>query len=394
VPYKLKPNFMPYPWGDSRYIQELCHLEELIGTPVAEMWLGAHPRASSMLLADKGEISLIEAIAADPVKHLGQARDIYQNRLPYLFKVLAAAKPLSIQVHPDKATAKKGFAAENAQGIALDDPHRTFRDDNHKPEMIMALTPFSLLCGFRPYQEIADLLATLGIDKFWPSVDSFVKHPSQQNLRALYQDMMPGTSPLTPQLLDRELDSNHAAEGYVANAIQTSRLLQQHFPFDKGVLAPLLMNVITLEPGQALFIDAGVLHSYIRGVGIELMANSDNVIRGGLTDKYVNPDALMQIADFQPLIPRILTPQSSMQGSSCQQVYPVVAQEFCLQMMELDGKHQIDLPATPHIILVLEGQLSINGSQHLEKGEAGYLPAYETQTEFNGIARLAMVTTS
>jgi len=385
---------MPYPWGDSRYIQELCYLEELIGTPLAEMWLGAHPSASSWLLGDEGEISLLEAIAANPARHLGHARDIYQSRLPYLFKVLAAAKPLSIQLHPDKATAEKGFAAENAQGIALDDPHRIFRDDNHKPEMIMALTPFSLLCGFRPYHEIANLLATLEIQKIWPSAGSFVKQPSEQNLSALYQDMMPGSPALMSKQLDQVLDNNHPYDRYVADAVQICRLLQQHFPCDKGVLAPLVMNVISLEPGQALFIDARVLHSYIGGAGIELMANSDNVVRGGLTNKYVNPEALMQIADFHPLEPRILSPQSSVQGGFRQEIYPVAASEFSLQMIELHGKLQLDLPATPHILLVLKGQLDINGSVYLGKGEAGYLPACETQVELSGIARLAMVTTA
>lgn len=388
------PKFMPYPWGDTHYIQELCHLGELEGSPVAEMWLGAHPLASSELFSDQGAVSLVEAIAADPASHLGQARGVYQNRLPFLCKVLAAAKPLSIQVHPDKATAEMGFTAENARGMALNDPRRSYRDDNHKPELIMALTPFSLMCGFRPYREIADLLSGLGLDKEYPQAADFILQPSEQTLRTLYRDVVLGSHGLEPQLL-QEMFSRSKPQAHTAeNAVNTCRLLLQHFPRDKAVLTPLFLNVITLEPGQALFIDAGVLHSYLQGAGIELMANSDNVIRGGLTDKYINPEALIQVAHFRPRQPQILSPQCSKNGSSRQWLYPEVAREFSLQIIELAGTLTLSLGDKPYVLLVLDGEMMAGEGVYLARGEAAYFAAGEARAELIGAARLAWVGTA
>jgi len=203
-----------------------------------------------------------------------------------------------------------------------------------------------------------------------------------------------GSHGLEPQLLQgmfsRSKPQSHAAE----NAVNTCRLLLQHFPRDKAVLTPLFLNVITLEPGQALFIDAGVLHSYLKGAGIELMANSDNVIRGGLTDKYINPEALIQVAHFRPRQPQILSPQSSKNGSSRQWLYPEVAREFSLQIIELAGTLTLSLGDKPYVLLVLDGEMMAGEEVHLARGEAAYFAAGEARAELIGAARLAWVGTA
>lgn len=387
MPYKLLPSFQAYPWGDLGYIQNLCNMQDRIGTPIAEMWLGAHPRSSSRILVGEQLIPLNIAIEADPERHLGKAIDIYSKRLPYLFKVLAAAKPLSIQLHPDKQTAGEGFDKENALGIALDDPKRTYKDDNHKPELICALTPFMMLCGFRPYYEITSILEAFSLEKALQSAANFIHKPSSFSLKLLYSELMHLQPEDIKQLVEQKMFAARAVNTLQNDIIETCHTLQQFFPDDVGVLAPLFLNIITLKPGEALFLKAGVLHSYIHGVGLELMANSDNVIRGGLTDKYIDLDALFSIADFSEYQTRILNPFTRQGVAS----YPSPTPEFQLVTITVEGNFTFPINRSPHIILVLEGTAYIPELGELSIGEAAYYPASELSIAMDGKARIAVV---
>lgn len=387
MPYKLLPRFQDYPWGDLHYLQKLCHLQDKIGTPIAEMWLGAHPRSSSEILAGEQLIPLNQAIEADPQKHLGQAINLYQQRLPYLFKVLAAAKPLSIQLHPDKQTAIDGFEKENAKKIALDDPRRTFKDDNHKPELICALTPFTMLCGFRPYPEIIAILEDFSLDKALPCAGDFIQNPHSHSLKQLYKEVMHLSPEEIRQHLDTKILCPKALNSMPKDVVDTCHSLQQFFPGDAGVLAPLFLNIITLNPGEALFLKAGVLHSYIQGVGLELMANSDNVIRGGLTHKYIDLDTLFDIGDFSASQAPILNPIPH-HGVD---IYPSFAPEFQLGTITLEGSITLPNNDSPHIILVLEGTIEISSLGVLSQGEAAYYPASEISIALAGKAKVVIV---
>ncbi len=386
MPHKLLPSFQGYPWGDLSYIQKLCNLPDQIGSPLAEMWLGAHPRSSSKIIIGERAIPLNMAIEADPQRHLGQAIDLYQSRLPYLFKVLAAAKPLSIQLHPDKQTASNGFKAETDAGIALDDPKRTFKDDNHKPELICALTPFTMLCGFRPFPQIMEILAAFTLEKPMHKAKDFIQNPDSHSLKELYHVVMHLKPMEIKQLLDSYILCAHTADSLQKDIIDTCRALQQFFPNDVGVLAPLFFNIITLMPGEAMFLKAGMLHSYVHGVGLELMANSDNVIRGGLTDKYIDLDAFFDIADFSAFHADILSPVSC-NGLA---FYPSHTPEFQLGTIILDGNITMPNRNSPHIILVLEGKICIPGLGELTQGEAAYYPASESSINMDGRAKVAI----
>lgn len=300
---RLVNTVRPYAWGSTTAIPELLGTAPT-GEPQAELWMGAHPGAPSR--TERGALN--ELIAADPVRELGeQAVEKFGPRLPFLLKLLAAGAPLSLQVHPDLEQAKAGYAAEEAAGIPVDAPHRMYKDANHKPELICALTPFDGLCGFRAPVEAADLIAALGVDSLKPYVDLLHAHPEEAALREVL------TALLTA---DREEMAHTVAQAAAA----ADRLggdhapfagLAHHYPGDPGVIAAMLLNRVRLQPGEALYLGAGVPHAYLDGLGVEIMANSDNVLRCGLTPKHVDVPELLRIVRFEPNESAVLRPEAS-----------------------------------------------------------------------------------
>lgn len=264
---RLVPRVQHYAWGSETAIPALLGVEP-DGQPWAELWIGDHPRLPS-LVASTGE-----PLDAD---------------LPFLLKVLAAAKPLSIQSHPSLEQAIAGFEAENLAGVALDAPERTYRDANHKPELICALTPFDALVGFRTPQAI--------IDEF-----------SEIEVLAPMLDRLRGPRPLQTTvewLLRMPADETAALVADVVPQVELAALLDSFFPGGRGVLVALLLHRVTLEPGEAVFLGAGNLHAYLSGVGVEIMANSDNVVRGGLTPKHINVEELLRVVSFEAFEPEV-----------------------------------------------------------------------------------------
>ncbi|MFE5633405.1 mannose-6-phosphate isomerase, class I [Streptomyces sp. NPDC056543] len=370
---RLVNTVRPYAWGSTTAIPELLGTTPT-GEPQAEMWMGAHPGAPSR--TERGPLN--EVIDADPVRELGApAAGKFGPHLPFLFKVLAAGAPLSLQVHPDLAQAKAGFAAEEAAGVPIDAPHRNYKDANHKPELICALTPFTGLCGFRDPIEAADTIAALGVDSLKPYVDLLHAHPEEAALREVMTALL---------IADREEMAHTVAEAaaaaeHLGGAHAPYAALAHHYPGDAGVIAAMLLNPVQLQPGEALFLGAGVPHAYLDGLGVEIMANSDNVLRCGLTPKHVDVPELLRIVRFEAGEPALLRPEASPSG---EEVYDTPIDEFRLsRFVRAEGAAPTDVTATtPQILLAVAGGPKA-GEVTLAPGESVFVPAGET-TELSG----------
>lgn len=316
------------------------------GKPQAELWLGAHPVAPSRVPDGR---SLAEWLADDTAARLGaKTVERFGPQLPFLFKVLAAAEPLSLQAHPSLVQAKAGFAREDEAGVPLTAPHRNYRDANHKPEIICALTKFEALCGFRPIAETARVLEAFGVDP---------RPLREGGLRAFFERVM----------TDHSLKLRPPTDGSFAKEAALVAKLSAKYPGDVGVLGALLLNHLTLEPGEALYLGAGNLHAYLQGTGVELMANSDNVLRGGLTPKHVDVAELLSVLEFVDGPPRVLKPNA--RGE-----YETPAPDFRLSRISLRGEHTLE-SGLPQILLCVEG-----AANELPKGASVFVPANERVT--------------
>lgn len=367
---RLTNPIRPYAWGSTTAIPALLGVEPS-GEPQAEMWMGAHPGAPSRLDRGAGEVPLSDVIAADPEGELGAAAVAkFGPGLPFLFKILAAGAPLSLQVHPDLARAKEGFEDEERRGVPIDAGHRNYKDPNHKPELICALTHFDGLCGFRPPLEAADLLEGLGVDSLKPYVDLLRAHPVDAALREVL------TAVLTADRAEmaRTVADAAAAAERLGGPYAPYAGLVHHFPGDPGVIAAMLLNHVRLQPGEAMFLGAGVPHAYLDGLGVEIMANSDNVLRCGLTPKHVDVPELLKVVVFEPGEPGILRPED--EG---EEVYETPIDEFRLSRYVLaPGAAPHSLPDTaPQILLCTAGRPRA-GELTLAPGESVFVPAGET----------------
>ncbi|MDR2444581.1 MAG: mannose-6-phosphate isomerase, class I [Spirochaetaceae bacterium] len=361
--YKLQNEIMHYDWGSADYIPELLGLKNPDGKPYAELWMGTHPRGPSLVLLDEGKRPLSD----------------FTGSLPFLFKVLAAEKPLSIQAHPDKARAQAGYARENALGIPLDAPERSYKDPNHKPEILCALTPFRALCGFRKTEDIKQKLSALScpaIKKLLASFDvdgvSRESESIKNFLRALFtlqDDECTGISLFIKKNM-RQIKSKYRE--YAAE-LELTEKLDGLFPRDPSVLSPLYLNVVDLEPGEAIFVPPGAVHAYIHGAGIELMAASDNVIRGGLTPKHIDSAELFDVAQFNPFMPDILRPET---GGPYR--YPAPADDFSLVRIDADGEAAFPV-SSASILVCVNGKTSVRfddgKSMEIGRGETVFVTA-------------------
>lgn len=353
------------------------------------MWLGAHPNAPSLIKTESGELPLDSFLASDPALHLGKAAAIYDAKLPFLLKVLAAHTPLSIQVHPDKKTAVEGFASENLAGIPHSDSHRNFKDDNHKPELIMALTPFLLMRGFRYYPEIIALFDALGITHLWPDFAIFAENPSPVTIKALFAQILASTKEQLKLFMDKVNLVRTAKYPELKLLSNIIRLLNMLYPLDCGIVCPLLLNTLELKPGEAVWLDAGIPHAYIHGAGVELMANSDNVIRAGLTPKHIDRELLLEVTDFTPSVPAV----QGLEADSALTEYSSPFREFQLVHLTLNGSISFNHSERPAILLCLQGKLMLNGSMDLAKGKAVFISVTDPELQLTGKAELVIATT-
>jgi mannose-6-phosphate isomerase len=373
----------PYAWGSRTAIPEFLGVEPK-GEPQAELWLGAHPLAPSTV---NGE-PLDKLVAQDPVSMVGQASvEAFGPRLPFLLKVIAAAQPLSLQAHPSREQAEAGYAREEAAGVPRDAPHRTYRDGWPKPELLYALVKTEALYGFREpaetYQMFKGLAVGAALELVAPLADTDV--PAAERLRVVFSRLLRLTPEDRSMISDIALAASAVNQRHdVASFARTARELNAYYPGDPGVLAALLMNRVTLLPGDALYMPPGNLHAYLSGGGVEIMANSDNVMRGGLTPKYVDVDELLAILDFTPGLRGLIAPVEELPGVWR---YPTPAPDFALWRLEPVAA-SVAVPATSsgRVLLVTDGELTAMSAAarlDLGRGEAALLTAGE-EVELSG----------
>lgn len=354
---------------------------------MAELWIGTHPQGPSRIIEEDNEISLEEVIRTNPVELLGQdAFRRFPSGLPFLFKVLAADRPLSIQVHPDKGRAKKGFLRETESGIPLDSPFRIYRDECHKPELLCALSEFHVLKGFRPSSEAAALLRSL---------DVFVKGRESLSTGEFFRLLLDMAPESVAELLCRV---SRAAQEKAKDdpAFEWVFSLSLQYPDDPGCLAPILLNLITLRPGEALYISPGEVHAYLKGAALEVMANSDNVIRGGLTAKHIDRAGLMQALSFEEEIPSVLKP---MTACPCEMQYMSPAEEYRLSLIEVDkeGSYLSGRNRNLEIHLCTQGlgkviEAGKGDSLAFERGDSFVVPACVDKYSITGSGKIFKVT--
>ncbi len=354
-----------YAWGSTTSIPDLTQRANPDQSPWAELWMGAHPKASSTL--PDGQC-LDDYIRHDPQAVLGASASSFELRLPFLFKILAAARPLSIQCHPNLEQARAGFAAENAAGLPLDAANRNYRDANHKPELIVALEEFWALKGFRSPQEIRRLLQLAEVTSLDPIVQLLDR---EEGLAEFFRALMTIADD-TKRAALAELSAG-VSKLPEAESRWTRELLTQ-YPEDIACAAALVLQLVKLQAGQGLYLRAGELHAYLQGTGLEIMANSDNVLRGGLTPKHVDVDELMRVLNFEHHPPQVLeaTPRAGGTASRLQ-TYATPCREFTLSAVQLREdlayEHALD---SATIFLSLRGNTEFRWpSQRLSLAQGG-----------------------
>ena len=394
--YRLTGQVQHYAWGGKNYIASLIELYSAKDQPCAEWWLGAHPSAPSEIENVTGKQSLIEFLSQNSTA-LGQAsRQKFGDELPYLLKILDVEKPLSIQLHPTKAQAEKGFEAENAKGVSLTDSTRTYKDRNHKPEMMIALSDFWLLHGFKIKSQI---LATLNVR---PSLQPLAEKLGKQSLAEFYADvMLADQSTLANWLLPIiEVNQQPYKNGeltldnpdyWVLYTMEAMAISPEKL--DTGLVCFYLFNIVHLKEGEGIFQDAGIPHAYLRGQNVELMACSDNVIRGGLTPKYVDIAELLKIVDCREVTPQIISAAPQNQSEF---TYKTPVKDFALAQIRVEPQQHTELNLqSAGILLVMQGELKIQEKSTaltLKQGESAFITAdsnVEIMSEKGGYAFLA-----
>jgi mannose-6-phosphate isomerase len=370
--WQLSNGVRHYPWGSRTVIPDLLGQPVPADRPYAELWIGAHPDEPSVL---SDGTPLDKAIVLDPEGMLGgPVRERFGDRLPFLMKVLAAEQPLSLQAHPTAEQAQSGFAAEEAAGVPRDDATRTFKDPFHKPELLLALTTFEALCGFRPVEESLHCLAKLQVPELKPTIAALARG----GLRAAIPQLLALSGKRRIALVTAVAE---AAAGFVAahdpefiNTYRWAATLAETYPGDPGVVISLMCNHLKLAPGEAVFLPAGNLHAYLSGAGVEVMASSDNVLRGGLTGKHVDLAALIEVLDFTDGRVPVLHPVLGPGGLR----YPVPVEDFDLTRCQLDGQSGSLTTRGPQLFLCTEGRAvltSVDGEIVVDKGGSAFVPA-------------------
>ncbi|QGY29020.1 mannose-6-phosphate isomerase [Pantoea cypripedii] len=384
---KLNNSLQNYAWGSKTALTELYGIANPQGLPMAELWMGAHPKSPSTVEINGESRSLRDVIDADKTAMLGAAVADRFGELPFLFKVLCADQPLSIQVHPSKSAAEVGFARENAAGIPLSAAERNYKDANHKPELVYALTPFQAMNGFRELHEIVSLLEPVA--GAHPQIAHFLEHADEDNLAKLFATLLSLTGDAKSLAIGVLKSALNAREG---EPWQTIKAIAADYPDDSGLFSPLLLNVITLQPGEAMFLFAETPHAYLKGVALEVMANSDNVLRAGLTPKFIDIPELLANLKFHAKPAATLLTQPQQQGDTLN--FPIPVEDFAFAIHTLHAQPQTLAQQSAALLFCIEGQAMIEkaGEQLvLQPGESCFIAASESPVTAAGTGRLARV---
>lgn len=362
-----------YAWGSHHTLAELQGRPSPSADPEAELWCGAHPSAPARVTIDGTTRGLDEVIHANPSRMLGvPLLERFGDQLPFLLKILAIERPLSIQAHPDRTDARRGFLEESRRNLPLDAPQRVYRDPRPKPEQVVALTPFDALVGFRPADELEQILAAWGLGG----------QPLEQVVRALLRE---GEAARHAVLWGERSDP--ATPGLLGDAARTFRELAALYPGDAGLPVAMLLNRVRLQPGESLYLGAGMLHAYLHGTVVEVMGNSDNTLRCGLTAKYVARDELMAVVSFVAQVPEVLKPTRV--GGEAH--YPSPTPFFALSCLEAAPGGELVETGGPEIWLVTRGSCTLEaGDQQvvLRSGSSCFVPASTPSVTLRGEAQV------
>ena len=385
---KLINSVQNYAWGSKTALTDLYGIANPDNLPMAELWMGAHPKSSSKIEDASGQVrSLRDVIDADKAALLGDKVANRFGELPFLFKVLCADQPLSIQVHPNKQASEIGFAKENAAGIPLDAAERNYKDPNHKPELVFALTPFLAMNAFREFSEIISLLQPVA--GAHNAIAHFLENPNAEALSELFASLL--------NMQGEEKSHALAVLKAALNSQQgepwdTIRVISAFYPDDSGLFSPLLLNVVKLNPGEAMFLFAETPHAYLNGVALEVMANSDNVLRAGLTPKYIDIPELVANVKFVAKPAAELLTQPVKNGAELD--FPIPVDDFAFSLHDLSADETAIAQESAAILFCVEGEATLHKDSErlvLKPGESAFVAANESPVRVSSTGRLARV---
>ncbi|MGK9171876.1 mannose-6-phosphate isomerase [Yokenella regensburgei] len=385
---KLINSVQNYAWGSKTALTELYGIDNPDGKPMAELWMGAHPKSSSKVQDAAGHPhSLRQVIEQDKSTLLGTAVADRFGELPFLFKVLCADQPLSIQVHPNKQNSEAGFAKENAAGIPLDAAERNYKDPNHKPELVFALTPFLAMNAFRPFMEIVSLLQPVA--GAHTAIAHFLEAPDGERLSQLFAALlnMQGEEKSRALAVLKAALNSQQGEPW-----ETIRFIAEFYPDDSGLFSPLMLNVVKLEPGEAMFLFAETPHAYLKGVALEVMANSDNVLRAGLTPKYIDIPELVANVAFTPKPADTLLTLPEQRGATLE--FPIPVDDFAFSLHDIGVRPDTLAQQSAAIVFCVEGEAVLSKDDErlvLKPGESAFISASDSPVSVSGVGRVARV---
>jgi len=389
--FKLDNVIQNYAWGSKDSIHNLFGINNPEHKPQAEIWMGAHPNGCSRL--DGTGEPLAEVIEHNKQDILGGYTAARFGELPFLFKVLAAETPLSIQVHPSKHKAQQGFERENQQGIPLDAAHRNYKDSNHKPELVYALTFYKAMNGFRPIADIITLFKEADIPSLAKEISELEKHADSAALQEFFAAIMSLEGERKKVAL-AELGEAHRRPAKTMigrEALQYSAEFKRHYPGDIGLFSPLMLNTVELAPGEAMFLYAETPHAYVQGTGLEIMANSDNVLRAGLTPKHIDVTELIDNTSFEPIEPaEIRLKPIYKEGNKVS--YPIPVDDFCFEVMTVEITSQAQFVRSAEILFCIEGEVAISSQNNhvvLRAGESVFVSSNSVKYDYQGHGRIA-----
>ncbi|EOB4969487.1 mannose-6-phosphate isomerase, class I [Vibrio fluvialis] len=388
--FKLDNVIQNYAWGSKSALTEMFGIANPQQQPQAEIWMGAHPNGCAKVHGT-GE-SLADLLAKNGKRYLGEYTAARFAELPFLLKVLSAEAPLSIQVHPNKRNAEIGFERENQQGIALNSPQRNYKDANHKPELVYALTFYRAMNGFRPIPDIIELFGQISIQALEQDLARLESQPTNAGLKVFFTTLMTMNDERKTEVLQQLKQSmlRPAKTSQLREALQYIEEFEQLFPHDIGLLAPLFLNTVELAPGEAMFLHAETPHAYVRGTALEIMANSDNVLRAGLTPKHIDVAELIRNTSFDPMNPQEIKLASVHKDGK--QSYPVPVDDFAFDILTVTDEIREQYIRSAEILFCIDGQVNVTCEERtivLSAGESAFISNDALRFSYAGQGTLA-----